>query len=86
MSKESGSQISLSEGMKNKLSILSCQLSEEAARAGAEVFVVLIAGVGLDSLGVGLGANAGGEQGSDYPFAQDHQEQSWLVGPLGSGS
>jgi hypothetical protein len=65
--------------MKNKLSILSCQLSEEAARAGAEVFVVLIAGVGLDKFGVGLGASAGGEQGSDYPFAQDHQEQSWLV-------
>src|SRR5208337_4047629 len=43
MSKETGSQISLSEGMKNKLSILSCrpQLSEEAAHAGAEVFVVL---------------------------------------------
>jgi hypothetical protein len=57
MSKESGSQISLSEGMKNKLSILSChpQLSEEAAGAGAEVFVVLIAGVGLDSLESGSG-------------------------------
>jgi hypothetical protein len=51
MSNESGS-LSLSEGMKNKFSILSChpQLSEEAAHAGAEVFVVLIAGVGLDSL------------------------------------
>jgi hypothetical protein len=57
MSKESGSQISLSEGMKNRLSILGChpQLSEEAARAGAEVFVVLIAGVGLDSLESGSG-------------------------------
>jgi hypothetical protein len=56
MSKESGSQISLSEGMRNKLSILGChpQLSEEAARAGAEVFVVLIA-VGLDSLESGSG-------------------------------
>jgi hypothetical protein len=63
------------------LSILSChpQLSEEAAHAGAEVFVVLIAGVGLDSLESGSGASAGGEQGSDYPFAQDHQELSWLV-------
>ncbi|HEY6332811.1 MAG TPA: hypothetical protein VI756_26035 [Blastocatellia bacterium] len=42
--------------MKNKLSILSChpQFSEEAARAGAEVFVVLIAG-GLDSLESGSG-------------------------------
>lgn len=67
--------------MKNKLSILSChpRLSEEAARAGAEVFVVLIAGRRIGQFGVGLGASAGGEQGSGYPFAQDHQEESWLV-------
>ena len=45
---------------------------------GAEVFVVLIDRRRIGQFGV-LGARAGGEQGSDYPFVQDHQEQSWLV-------
>jgi hypothetical protein len=65
--------------MKNKLSTLSChpELSDEAAHAGAEVFVVLVL-IDRRRLGqfeVGLGANSGGEQGSDSLFAQDHQEQ-----------
>jgi hypothetical protein len=43
--------------MKNKLSIIPCRplLGEEAARAGAEVFVVRTAGVGSDGLESGSG-------------------------------
>ena len=61
--------------MKNKLptlSSLSChpQRSDEAAHAGAEVFVVLIDRRRLGQFGVGLGASAGGEQGSGVPFSR----------------
>src|ERR1700694_3351142 len=73
---DSGSRTrDLSEGMKNKLSILSGhpQLSKETAHAGAEVFVVLINWRRIGQFREGLGASAGGGEGADYLVAQDHQ-------------